>query len=117
MVKDTQGNELGKSPKAGLHALTQVSLSRCVLPFPILTIPPLVMSKLESTQLFRNNPRLAPIANVAVVTGCLWAALPMAIAIFPQYVEMPAKKLEPQFHNLKDKSGKPIETVVFNRGL
>jgi hypothetical protein len=57
------------------------------------------------------------ILNLGVIGLCLWAALPLAIAIFPQYVEVDPKKLEKEFHDLKDKNGKPITSIYFNKGL
>jgi hypothetical protein len=30
---------------------------------------------------------------------------------------LPAKLLEPQFHNLKDAKGNPIDTLSYNKGL
>ena len=55
--------------------------------------------------------------NVAVITGCLWAALPAAIGLFQQTSELDVKQLEPQFQNLKDSQGKHIDRVYFNKGL
>ena len=47
---------------------------------------------------------------------CL-AAVPLAIAIFPQEISIPTSALEPEFQNLKDAKGKLIEHVVCNKGL
>ena len=43
--------------------------------------------------------------------------VPPALAVFPQQDSLPVGKLEPQFQGLKDKEGKPIETLYFNKGL
>jgi hypothetical protein len=51
------------------------------------------------------------------VAVCLTFALPAAIAVFPQESEADVTKLEEQFRNLKDREGKPIEKLYFNKGL
>jgi hypothetical protein len=39
------------------------------------------------------------------------------LAVFPQRDSLPVDKLEPQFQGLKDKEGKAIERLYFNKGL
>ncbi|CAG8500940.1 2738_t:CDS:2 [Scutellospora calospora] len=46
-VYDADGNNLGKSQKAGANAVGQVAISRILTNFPVLTIPPLILSQLE----------------------------------------------------------------------
>jgi hypothetical protein len=70
-VKDAQGNDLGKSRKAGLLALTQVALSRCVLPLPILTLPPILMSVLEKSKTVKNNKIVNTTLNLGGFVGVI----------------------------------------------
>jgi len=116
-VKDAEGNDLGRSGIAGFNALSQVAFSRVMTSFPVLLFPPIIMSFFEKMEFVKKNPRVILPINLAVISTMLWTALPAAVAIFPQIVETPANKLEPKFHNLKDKNGRPIETVYYNRGL
>ena len=52
------------------------------------------------------------------LVGCsIFGALPLAIAIFPQEIQIPTSALEPEFQNLKTKDGKPLTHVVCNKGL
>ncbi|XP_073775752.1 sideroflexin-5a isoform X6 [Danio rerio] len=46
-VLDDKGNVVGTSKLAARHALIETSLTRVVLPMPVLLLPPLVMSLLE----------------------------------------------------------------------
>lgn len=56
--------EGGKSPRAGLLALTQTSLSRLFPTFVSLIVPPAVMSQLEKTQFLKNYPKLSKPINL-----------------------------------------------------
>jgi hypothetical protein len=46
-VLDKQGEVIGTSKVAAKKALTEMAISRCLLPIPLLTIPPIVMTFLE----------------------------------------------------------------------
>ncbi|KAI9203505.1 Tricarboxylate/iron carrier [Polychytrium aggregatum] len=116
-IQDEHGNNLGKSTAAGAKAITQVAVSRVATSFPVVFIPGMIMSQLERTRWLRANPRLVMPVNLLTITGSLMAALPCAIALFPQTASMPVSQLEPKFHDLRDANGNPIKTVYFNRGL
>lgn len=55
--------------------------------------------------------------QLAVITGSLAGALPVALASFPQRAEFNASDLEPQFQDLKDASGQRIKKLYTNKGL
>lgn len=117
-VYDKQGQLLGKSQTAGWLAVSQVAISRVATSFPCLTLPPLIMSRLENTRLFRGSPTMSFVANLTLITGAMMTALPAAVALFPQYGTVSVDKLEDRFHNLIDKStGKRIEEVTYNKGI
>jgi len=117
IVRDENGNELGRSQKAGLMACSQVALSRCLSSLPCLTVPPLVMSQLEQTAWLRANSRASPVINLGLIAIMLWTALPAAVAVFPQQMSASPKALESHFHNLKDHQGNAITRMFYNRGL
>jgi tricarboxylate carrier len=118
VVKDKDGNPLpGRSKKAGLLALTQTAISRCVTSFIVLTVPPVLLACVEKTAFVKRRPKLVTPLNLFFITGMLFAALPVAIAVFPQNAAISAHKLEPHYHNLKDREGRPITTVYYNKGL
>jgi sideroflexin-5 len=119
MVQDVNGDTLpSPSRNAGFQAVKQVAISRCVIPLPLMTIPPVTMAVLENAGLFKGsrgswrNP-----TNIAVIGFVLLFAAPSAIALFPQTATLPIEKMEPEFHGLKDRNGNPITTVYFNKGL
>jgi hypothetical protein len=56
-------------------------------------------------------------AFIAIVTLCLWGALPAAVAIFPQKGVIDADKVEEGFRNLMDKKGQRIEKFTYNKGI
>jgi tricarboxylate carrier len=116
VVKDEHGEVLGKSPTAGMRAVTQVAISRVIITMPVLTIPPLIMGYLEKTKFISANPRLAIPLNIAVCALSLAAGVPTAIALFPQMSKLPVEKLEPEFRNIV-KNGRKVTHVYYNKGL
>lgn len=47
----------------------------------------------------------------------LMTALPAAIAVFPQRGSLKTDSMEEEFHNIRNKDGKKIETLFYNKGL
>lgn len=116
-VTDEQGNVVGKSPKAGLSAVSQVAISRVLTNAPTLIIPPLVLASLQKTSIFRAYPGLTMPANLVLIAANLLISLPFAIATFPQHAKVPVRDLEEKFWNLRDAKGKKIEYIFYNKGL
>ncbi|TPX31483.1 hypothetical protein SmJEL517_g05219 [Synchytrium microbalum] len=116
-VTDSEGKAVGASTRAGWMAVSQVAISRIATAFPALMVPGYILSKLETQAWFRNNPRLAAPINLATITLSLAAALPCAVALFPQRAEISVASLEAKFRGLKDSAGRPVEKLYFNRGL
>eukprot|EP00158_Paraphelidium_tribonemae_P008110 Partr_v1_DN28477_c4_g1_i5_m41139 putative Mitochondrial cation transporter len=116
-VRREDGQVVGKSSIAGMQAVSQVALSRIATSFPCLTVVPLILSRLETMSFFRGSKPRILAANVALITGALFYALPAAIAMFPQRGLIAAHKLEPQFGNLKNSDGSPVKQFTFNKGL
>ncbi|KAF9326045.1 hypothetical protein BG006_010501, partial [Podila minutissima] len=116
-VYDHEGKSVGKSQKAGMSAISQVAISRVLTNFPVLTIPPLVLSQWERTSWAQQYPKAVIPINLAVISLVLMSALPLAIAAFPQYANVDVHTLEERFWNLKDSKGEPIKTLTYNKGL
>lgn len=116
-VYDAEGNSMGKSQKAGISAISQVAISRILTNFPVLTIPPLVLSQWERTAWSQQYPKAVIPINLAVISLCLMTALPLAIAAFPQYANVEVETLEERFWDLKDSKGERIKTLTYNKGL
>jgi len=76
---------VGTSKTAGIQGVTQSALTRCVLvPCACLLFPPVIMSGLDKLRLVPKNPRLKLGLELAVIYAALQAALPGALAVFPQ---------------------------------
>ena len=111
------GTEVGTSQVAAQQAVLQTVLSRGVLrPLPVLALPPLITAGMRRLP-FLHNPRLAVPLELFAVTISLAGALPLSIAAFPQRLELSAASLEPRFHHLEDRSGKPARKLYSNKGL
>ncbi|TPX45618.1 hypothetical protein SeMB42_g01696 [Synchytrium endobioticum] len=116
-VEDEAGNPVGTSSRAGWMAISQVAVSRIATAFPAVMVPGLILSRLEKYPWFTNNPRIAIPVNLATITTSLAAALPCAVALFPQRASVPVTSLEDKFRNLKRADGTAIDKLYFNRGL
>lgn len=116
-VADENGDSHGKSIVAGKQGLAKCSVARFLWNFPIMVVPPLILARLAAGPL-KGAPKLARLGTeVAVVTAFLFAGVPPALAAFPQTDTIDASKLEPEFHQLVDRDGRPIEKFYFNKGL
>lgn len=112
-----EGEEVGKSKKAGLSAVSQVAISRILTNAPVLILPPILLSRFEKTEFIKARPKLVLPLNFGLIALCLMTALPAAIAVFPQVGELETTTMEKEFQDLKDSHGKPINKLYFNKGL
>ena len=110
-VFDGDGNEIGVSREAGKQAVLKTILSRSLgLPIPVLVIPAAVMAAVPKS----IPQRARMITELAVISISVGLALPAAIAIFPQKLELDVVDLETEFADRMDiKNGK----VYINKGL
>ena len=118
---------LGRSQKAAKYAVYETAASRVFNNTPIMILPALALYHIQSKQQWyqdllkkewvKARPRIAgviPIGiNLVLIAATSFAALPLALAVFPQKQEISARSLEPEFHDKGGVDGK----VVFNRGL
>eukprot|EP01029_Cantina_marsupialis_P015808 TRINITY_DN3476_c0_g6_i1.p1 TRINITY_DN3476_c0_g6~~TRINITY_DN3476_c0_g6_i1.p1 ORF type:complete len:351 (-),score=90.74 TRINITY_DN3476_c0_g6_i1:160-1212(-) len=118
--EDEQTTDL-KSKKAAKICMSQVMLSRIVLPFPMLIGPPLVINALKYMKLFPSG-NLAKKGLEAFIMGMfVYGALPIAVGLFPQRGAIRLEKLEPRFSDLVketrcDEDLKNFK-LYFNKGL
>jgi len=112
-VTDSQNKVIGVSQVAAKKALGETSLTRLFLPMPILLIPSTVMSLVERTSWYRNKMKRFSVAfqSVVVVTS-FFIALPIAIALFPQFSSIHTNKLEDEIQN---NTSEPV--LYYNKGL
>lgn len=117
-VFDKDGHELGSSKKAAFQAVGETAASRVINAAPVMAVPPLLLMRLQKTRVLRGKSKLAETAvNIGLIFATSLVALPFALAVFPQRRTVDATRLEPRFHNLRDKRGAEITQVEFNRGI
>lgn len=116
-VFDEHGEEVGKSKKAAFFAVGETALSRVINATPTMVIPPLILVRLQRGFLKNKSMGFQTLVNLGLIATTMFSALPFALAIFPQKQAIQLKSLEDDLHGKKDKNGKEIETVYFNRGI
>ncbi|KAI9023443.1 Tricarboxylate/iron carrier [Hyaloraphidium curvatum] len=116
-VRDAaSGEALGKSREAAKRAITQTAISRVLIPFPCLTLPPMIMPLFPAT--WPAGALMA--AELGLIAASLAVAMPPAIALFPQDASLKVAELEDGCTAkvvAKERGLGPDQTVVFNRGL
>ncbi|KAK7139957.1 hypothetical protein R3I94_012548 [Phoxinus phoxinus] len=111
-VLDDKGNVVGTSKLAARHALMETSLTRVVLPMPVLLLPPLVMAILERLPPLQKHPRLALPVHSMVCLSAFGLALPVAISLFPQNSQIHVSELEPEISAATE-----CKILTYNKGL
>ncbi|CAN3355292.1 sideroflexin Fsf1p [Diutina catenulata] len=117
-VFDADGRDLGNSKTAAWYAVGETAASRVINATPIMVVPPLILVRMQKAGMFRGKHKAVELlTNIALIATTSFVALPFALAVFPQRETLAVSQLEPQFQGLKDKEGKPITRVEFNRGI
>lgn len=116
-VFDEHGEAVGNSKKAAFYAVGETALSRVINATPIMIIPPLILVKMQKGALKGKSGGVQTLANLGLIAVTSFAVLPFALAVFPQKQSIKTKSLETNLHDKKDKNGKLISTVYFNRGI
>mmetsp|Transcript_535 Transcript_535/g.1505 ORF Transcript_535/g.1505 Transcript_535/m.1505 type:complete len:356 (-) Transcript_535:161-1228(-) len=110
------GTPLGVSKAAAQSAVINTVLSRnLLLPIAPMLLPPIANGILKSV--VPLGFYASAVAEFVFVCCSIYGALPMAIAVFPQEMQIDVGVLEPEFQGLKGKDGKPIAYVLCNKGL
>eukprot|EP00400_MALV-I_sp_L67-5_P000681 gene681-418_t len=110
-IFDRDGKELGISKKAGERAVLQTIATRsCILPIPVLLVPPLVMKMVPFTGV------AAVLFQTGVITCCISLGLPIVLSLQPQQMTIDVTHLEQKFQGLTDSAG-AISQVFANKGL
>ncbi len=109
----TTTESLGKSKKAATLAVAETAASRVFNSSPIMVIPAVALVRLQNTNWLKANPRLTTPVNLGLILLTSYAALPLALAAFPQRQRVRAESLEKEFHGRGGEGG----LVEFNRGI
>ncbi|XP_078587395.1 sideroflexin-5-like isoform X1 [Branchiostoma floridae x Branchiostoma japonicum] len=111
-VTDKEGHLVGTSKTAAKHALSETAVSRVVITALVTGLPPAIMLPLQRTAWLQARPRMVIPMHALVCTAAFGFALPIAIALFPQYSEISTSKLEPEIQAATQEL-----TVIYNKGL
>jgi tricarboxylate carrier len=106
-----------KSQKAGFQSFWQCALSRVMIPLPVIFLPSMIIAALTRRRLMPKSMFGNHLFNIGVSCSILMAALPLSLACFPQEVTVHKSELEPQFQNVINSQGEPVEHFSFNKGL
>ncbi len=112
----------GLSKIAGFQGVMQTAVTRCLLvPCACLMFPPVFLAAWKAATFIpeaaRKNPRVLLFLELGFIYASLQAALPGALAVFPETAEFASDDLEPEFRNLTDKSGTKITRFFASKGL
>lgn len=117
-VSDSNGKVYGLSKTAGFTGISQSALTRCILvPCACLMLPPAAKHLMKRVNFFPKNKKVQLLVELGLIYFSIQAALPAALAVYPQQIEIPVSRLEEKFRHLLDESGKPINVLYANKGL
>lgn len=116
-ITDAHGQVHGRSKLAAKKSLSEVALTRVALPMPVLLLPPYVMETMKKMNVMPKNRIGKAMAELSVITLCLWGAFPSSIALFPQIGSIDVSDVESEFQSLKDLNGKEIKQFFYNKGV
>ncbi|CAG2163651.1 unnamed protein product [Oppiella nova] len=114
-VVDQSGAPVGKSRTAAQWAIAQVVFSRIAMAAPGMTLPPLLMDRLERRGVLSRMPWISAPLQVVLCGLFLTFTTPMCCALFPQTSSLDASSLEPEIAALLAKNGS--QKGFYNKGL
>eukprot|EP01015_Nassula_variabilis_P037457 TRINITY_DN9920_c0_g2_i1.p1 TRINITY_DN9920_c0_g2~~TRINITY_DN9920_c0_g2_i1.p1 ORF type:complete len:287 (-),score=28.28 TRINITY_DN9920_c0_g2_i1:84-944(-) len=106
-----------RSKKAAERSLLETSVSRVLIPIPIFFVPSFLLNQIKKKGLLPKGKIGNTILNATIAAALLGSAMPLALAVFPQYSKIRASDLEPEFQDLVNSKGNKISEFIYNRGL
>lgn len=82
-----------------------------------LFIPAILFFGIEKMNMVPANPVLRLTLDMSLVFVNCYLAVPLSVAMFPKFSSIKASELEPEFHAIKGKDGKPITSFLYNKGM
>ena len=117
-VMDHEGTVLGRSVSAGKLAVFKTVTTRSMfLPIIPLLLPTISMNALTSANVIVAGSPTGIAVNIVIITLAMSIALPCALAILPETMELDVSSLEPEFQDRLDTQGQPIKVVFASKGL
>lgn len=117
-LTDHEGQVRGNSKVAAVSAISQTAAGRCCLvPAATLLLPTAVLGILGKLKAVPKNKKMALFLELGIIYMALQAALPAALAVFPQTLTMDVDHLEEEFRHLTDSQGRAVRSLTGNKGL
>ncbi|CEG36673.1 mitochondrial tricarboxylate carrier family [Plasmopara halstedii] len=120
-VYDENGDHVGKSKRCGALAVASCTAGRIFAAAPILILPPLLMSRLNthSTIFTRPKTKWLRVPTLLGFVGCaIQFSVPLTFGLFRQTAQVDIKYLEPDLqHAIRKLDGQPVRTVTYNKGI
>lgn len=116
-IETEKGEPAGLSSNAAVSAISQVVPSRIGMAIPGMFIPPIIMSKLESTAAFIKSPWLKAPVTVVLTGICLTFSTPLCCALFPQRASIGISQLEPNLQQKLKVQYPGVNMYYYNKGL
>ncbi|KAF8360637.1 sfxn-1.2 [Pristionchus pacificus] len=117
VLRDDDGNEVGKSTYAAKLAISQVVLSRIAMAASTMVTVPLLMKLIENRKWFMRRKWLAAPIQTLIAGFTLAFSTPLGCAFFEQNASIYVANLEEKVR--KDIEGRPNapKVVYYNKGL
>lgn len=113
VVRTAEGEEVGTSRVAGALAVSACIFGRVAAAAPILTIPPLVMMRLEQRSAFvRRHPLAGTALLMAMVGATIQISVPLTFGVFRQTASVHSSYLEEHIQRRA-----PGREVLYNKGI
>lgn len=117
---DEDGKEVTKSQGAAVKGISQVTLARCFMAAPSMTILPYTVEYLEKTAVFKRYKWLTGVTQLVGSGVLLGLCVPGGCALFPQQCSFNTASLKyldaSKLEELKKLPSVP-DTLFFNKGL
>lgn len=96
---------------AGLYAVSACTFGRVVVAMPILSIPPAVMVLVERSVWGQRHRWVHTPLLLSLVAACIMTCVPLVFGIFRQTASCHVRWLEPEFRDIVDSRGDPVQCV------
>mmetsp|Transcript_21614 Transcript_21614/g.31453 ORF Transcript_21614/g.31453 Transcript_21614/m.31453 type:complete len:323 (-) Transcript_21614:263-1231(-) len=116
-IETADGQVVGESTVAAVNAVSQVVFSRIGMAVPGMTIPPLIMSRIEKASFIVKNPWIKAPLTVALTGLCITFSTPLCCALFPQKASINLSDLEDGLRQKVAAKYPQHTTFYYNKGL
>ena len=107
---------IGKSKVAAQRAVFETAISRFALCITLL-VPSFLLYGIEKMRLLPKHIVPLTTLQMSLFFLELYFAVPVGIALYPQFGTVKAVDIEPHIRDWKDENGKQVQEFMYNKGL